>query len=139
MTPEQEQRRNEVRIGLVLSDPDLTEAVVGGGAFGGAYSPVVAQNMFDVDHEDAIEDAKRLVTVDEVGPRTWLIRLPIVNAAVFETDEGLVIVDTGMGPGGPAIMQAIRTVSTAPVHTICLLYTSPSPRDLSTSRMPSSA
>ena len=69
MTSEQEQRRNEIRIGLVLSDPDLTEAIVGGGAFGGAYSPLVAQNMFDVDHADAIEDAKRLVTVDEVGPR----------------------------------------------------------------------
>ena len=26
-----------------------------------------------------------------------------------------------------------------PMHCICLLYTSPSPRDLSTSRMPSSA
>ena len=26
-----------------------------------------------------------------------------------------------------------------PVHSACLLYTSPSPRDLSTSRMPSSA
>ena len=121
MTPEQEARRNEVRIGLVLSDPDLTEAIVGGGAFGGAYSPVVAQNMFDVDHDEAIADAKRLVTVDEVGPRSWLIRLPIVNAAVFETDEGLVVVDTGMGPGGPAILQAIRTVTDAPIHTI--IYT----------------
>ena len=30
-------------------------------------------------------------------------------------------------------------VTTKSVSTICLLYTSPSPRDLSTSRMPSSA
>ena len=30
-------------------------------------------------------------------------------------------------------------IPTGAVHMICLLYTSPSPRDLSTSRMPSSA
>ena len=36
----------------------------------------------------------------------------------------------GYGPGGVAILINIIT---------CLLYTSPSPRDLSTSRMPSSA
>ena len=30
-------------------------------------------------------------------------------------------------------------MNTAEVHTICLLYTSPSPRDPKTSRMPSSA
>ena len=32
-----------------------------------------------------------------------------------------------------------NTFLTAAHHLICLLYTSPSPRDLSTSRMPSSA
>ena len=121
LTPEAEAQRNEVRIGLVLSDPDLTDAIVGGGAFGGAYSPVVAQNMFDVDHTEAIEDAKRLVEIVPVGDRQWLVRLPIVNSAVFETDEGIVVVDTGMGPGGPAILAAIRTVSDAPIHTI--IYT----------------
>ncbi|NNE74596.1 MAG: MBL fold metallo-hydrolase [Acidimicrobiales bacterium] len=120
-TPEAEQHRNDVRIGLVLSDPDLTEAIAGGGAFGGAYSAAVAQNMYDRYHEEAIDDAKRLVTVDEVGPRSWLVRLPIVNCAVFETGEGLVVADTGMAPAGPAILQAIRTVSDAPIHTI--IYT----------------
>ena len=37
-------------------------------------------------------------------------------------------------------IDALTTLSTNPVqYLICLLYTSPSPRDLSTSRMPSSA
>jgi alkyl sulfatase BDS1-like metallo-beta-lactamase superfamily hydrolase len=116
-----ENHRNEVRIGLVMSDPALTDAVVGGGSFGGAYSPLVAQNMFDRHHDEAIEDAKRLVEIVPVGPRSWLVRLPIVNVAVFETDEGLVIVDTGMAPGGPAILEAIRKVSSAPINTI--IYT----------------
>ena len=46
--------RNEARIGLLLSNPDLMAAIVDGGAFGGAYSPLVAQNMFDPDHAEAI-------------------------------------------------------------------------------------
>jgi alkyl sulfatase BDS1-like metallo-beta-lactamase superfamily hydrolase len=116
-----EAHRNEVRMGLVMSDAALTEAIIGGGAFGGAYSAAVAQNMYDTEHEEAIEDAKRLVEIEEVAERSWLVRLPIVNVAVFETDDGLVVVDTGMGPGGPAILQAIRTVSDAPIHTI--IYT----------------
>ena len=36
-------------------------------------------------------------------------------------------------------VEKLFKVSVASVNTICLLYTSPSPRDLSTSRMPSSA
>ena len=55
-----------------LPDPALTDAIVGGGAFGGAYSALVAQNMFDADHTEAIEDAKRLVEIESVGPvRGW--------------------------------------------------------------------
>jgi alkyl sulfatase BDS1-like metallo-beta-lactamase superfamily hydrolase len=66
----------------------------------------------------AIDDAKRLTTVEEVTDRTWLVRLPIVNSVVFETDEGLVVVDTGMAPGGPALLEAIRGLTDAPIHTI---------------------
>ncbi len=67
---------------------------------------------------DAIADARESMEVEEVAPRTWLIRLPIVNAVLFETDEGLVLVDTGMGPAGPAILDAMRHVSEKPLHTI---------------------
>ena len=39
-----------------------------------------------------------------------------------------------------AVSTVVRNeVMSLPVGTVCLLYTSPSPRDLSTSRMPSSA
>ena len=39
----------------------------------------------------------------------------------------------------PKIQAFIRAAEAAPMDMGCLLYTSPSPRDLSTSRMPSSA
>ena len=38
-----------------------------------------------------------------------------------------------------SMMAAVRTILLADLVMSCLLYTSPSPRDLSTSRMPSSA
>ena len=44
---------------------------------------------------------------------------------------------TGMPLG--AIRELIPRLETDGLITTCLLYTSPSPRDLSTSRMPSSA
>jgi alkyl sulfatase BDS1-like metallo-beta-lactamase superfamily hydrolase len=44
--------------------------------------------------------------------------MPIVNAVLFETDAGLVLVDAGMAPAGPAIVDAIRSVSDAPLHTV---------------------
>ena len=39
----------------------------------------------------------------------------------------------------PATGNVIAKVAACNVDDVCLLYTSPSPRDLSTSRMPSSA
>jgi alkyl sulfatase BDS1-like metallo-beta-lactamase superfamily hydrolase len=112
---------NRIRLELVASDADLTEAIIAGGAFGGDYSQAVAQNMFNPKSQPAIEDARAKTEILEVCDRTWLVRLPIVNAVVFETDQGLVIVDTGMAPGGPAVLDAVRSVTDASIHTI--IYT----------------
>ena len=46
---------------------------------------------------------------------------------------GVLFLGVGVASGGK------NYVKTADLNRICLLYTSPSPRDLSTSRMPSSA
>ncbi len=50
-----------------------------------------------------------------------MIRLPVSNAVLFETDDGLVLADTGVAAAGPALLDAIRSVSTAPLHTV--IYT----------------
>jgi alkyl sulfatase BDS1-like metallo-beta-lactamase superfamily hydrolase len=109
-----------LRARILLENPRVARAIMRGGAFGGEFSAAVAQNMFSRLPE-AIEDAREKTEIVEVAPRTWLIRLPIVNAVLFETDAGLVLVDTGMGPAGPAILDAMRTVSDAPLHTV--IYT----------------
>jgi alkyl sulfatase BDS1-like metallo-beta-lactamase superfamily hydrolase len=110
----------DTRMMVLAENPELISRISEGGSFGGEQSMAAAQNMFGRT-EDAIEDIRNKTTVIEVGPRSYLIRMPIVNAAFFETDEGIVLVDTGMGPAGPAILEAIRSVSDKPIHTI--IYT----------------
>ncbi|MEM7411279.1 MAG: MBL fold metallo-hydrolase [Myxococcota bacterium] len=110
----------DTRSRLILENPDLYRRVQGGGAFGGTFSRHVAQNMFG-QTDEAIADANELTEVEELAPRTWLVRFPIVNCVLFETDEGLVVVDTGMSPAGPALVEAIRSISALPVHTV--IYT----------------
>ena len=56
------------------------------------------------------------------------------NEMVWHDDEQLPKSDLIVLPGGFSYGDYLRCGSIA-----CLLYTSPSPRDLSTSRMPSSA
>jgi hypothetical protein len=104
----------DTRMMVLAENPELIARVAEGGSFGGEFSLAAAQNMFGrVD--SAIEDVKDKSEVIEVGPRSYLIRMPIVNAAFFETDEGIVLVDTGMAPAGPAILDAIRSVSEQPI------------------------
>jgi alkyl sulfatase BDS1-like metallo-beta-lactamase superfamily hydrolase len=110
----------DTRTMVLAENPQMIRRIMEGGAFGGEYSMAAATNMFGRT-EDAIEDVREKTSVIEVGPRSYLIRMPIVNAAFFETDEGIVLVDTGMGPAGPAILDAIRSVSDKPIHTI--IYT----------------
>ncbi len=105
---------------VLLENPSVMARVARIGGFGGEFSRVVAQNMFSRLPE-AIEDAREKSSIVEVAPRSYLIRLPIVNAVYFDTDAGGVLVDTGMAPAGPAILDLIRSVSDKPLHTI--IYT----------------
>lgn len=105
---------------IMIEHPEIMSAISRGGSFGGKHSTVIAMDMFTMSGP-GIEEAKKLSEIVEVAPRSWLIRLPIVNAALFETDDGLVLVDTGMGVGGPAILDLMRQVSDKPLHTI--IYT----------------
>lgn len=52
----------------------------------------------------------------EVAERTWFSSL-LSGVTAFETDEGLVLVDTGTTVFGPHLAREIREATTAPVHT----------------------
>jgi alkyl sulfatase BDS1-like metallo-beta-lactamase superfamily hydrolase len=110
----------DTRTMVLMENPQIISRLGEGGGFGGEHSVEAATNMFGRT-EAAIEDVRKRARVVEVAPRSYLIRLPIVNAVFFETDEGVVLVDTGMGPAGPAVLESIRSVTDAPIHTI--IYT----------------
>lgn len=54
----------------------------------------------------------------EVAPRTWWIQPGMVNVGLFETDDGLVLVDAGCAGDGPALLEAVRSVSDAPLRAV---------------------
>ncbi len=92
---------------VLAENPELIPRILESGSFGGDASLAAAQNIFGR-AEEAIEDVMDKTRVIEVGPRSYLIRMPIVNAVFLETDAGIVLVDTGMGPAGPAILKAMN-------------------------------
>jgi len=51
-----------------------------------------------------------------LGDRTWFASL-LSGVTAFETDEGLVLVDSGTVAFGPHLAGEIRSVTSAPVHT----------------------
>lgn len=59
--------------------------------------------------------------VIEVEDRTWMICAGVVNVAVIETDEGLVLIDCGCPPDGAELLALVRSVTNAPLHTV--IYT----------------
>ncbi len=52
----------------------------------------------------------------EVAPRTWFVSF-FSGVTGFETDEGLVLVDSGLDRLAPALDQMLRRRTSAPVHT----------------------
>ena len=89
------------------------------------------------------------VTQPSAGMRQAMLDAP-VGDDVFGEDESIQALQqrcaelTGheaalFCPSGTMTNQIAIQVHTRPGDEVCLLYTSPSPRDLSTSRMPSSA
>ncbi len=100
---------------LVLAEyPGIIPALAEGAKFGNdKLSTLTAQNIFSSE-PDVIEEIRGKTTVIEVAPETWLIRLPIVNVVLFETSEGLVLVDSGMAAAGPVIREIIEDLSDQP-------------------------
>ena len=106
---------------VLVRYPELLPGIISNARIWGDYSRAIAENMFSRDDPQAIADARAKTRAELVAPDTWLIRMPIVNAVLFETRDGLLLVDTGMAPAGPALVDAIRSVSDAPLHTV--IYT----------------
>ncbi|GIU88892.1 MAG: hypothetical protein KatS3mg009_3407 [Acidimicrobiia bacterium] len=53
-----------------------------------------------------------------VDERTWMLQLFPTNVGVFETDEGVVLVDTGCPGDATTLLHAVRELTSAPLHTV---------------------
>ena len=87
------------------------------------------------------EENFRLISIDFDGDEGWIAGQP---GLLMHSEDGgqnwtRLFLDTKL-PGEPYLITALGSHSAELATNVgCLLYTSPSPRDLSTSRMPSSA
>lgn len=106
------------RAAVMRENPQLMRVISRGGSFSSEFSQAIANRMYSRSDEAAIADARAKLKIEAQGPRSWLLRLPFVNIAVFETDEGLVLVDSGYAPAGPALRDTLKSLSAQPVHTI---------------------
>ena len=114
----------ELRKELMQQYPNVLNVLTSNAnaGFGGDQSVAIANHMYSRTNAQAIADAKAKLKVESHGKGTWLLRLPYVNIAVFETSEGLVLVDAGYAPAGPALLEALRKISNKPVHTIIITH-----------------
>lgn len=104
------------------ANPQLLQSIMLGGGFGSEMSYAIANSMYSRGDAKAIADARAKLKIEQVAPRTWLLRFPIVNVIVLETDEGLVLIDSGYAPAGPVLAEVLPTLSSKPVHTIILTH-----------------
>ena len=110
------------RAAVFKAHPQLLQSIMLGGGFGSEMSYAVANSMYSRDDQKAIADARAKLKIEQVAPRTWLLRFPIVNVIVLETDEGLVLIDSGYAPAGPVLAEVLPTLSRKPIHTIILTH-----------------
>ena len=90
--------------------------------FGGPSSRAIAHNMVSRDAKAAMADARKLLEIHEIGDKTWFLVMPWVNVVVMETDEGLILFDTGYAPAGPLLVETLAKLSDQPLHTIVFTH-----------------
>lgn len=116
-----EPSKSEGRLLLFSEYPQLLPKIAVGGSFGGSWSRQAATAMLSRD-EDIIEDVRGKTTWSEIDVGIHFIRMPMVNAAVVETDDSLVVIDAGYASAGPVIVEAIKDISAKPVSHIFISH-----------------
>jgi glyoxylase-like metal-dependent hydrolase (beta-lactamase superfamily II) len=72
---------------------------------------------------DAADAVRRPDVVPvEVCPRTFIVQPSLVNLYVLETDDGLVMIDSGLASDADAVFAAVRGRFDAPLHTVVFTH-----------------
>ena len=78
----------KTRTQIMSENPWLVKQISRGGGFGNNFSRAIAHNMYSRTNQAALQDAREKLVVTKLADRTWVLQFPIVNVAVFETDQG---------------------------------------------------
>ena len=133
---------------LVVSGTDWTLDIPLSDALeDGVYN--VAVSLVDAAGNETVEPGLSALTIDTTAPAAPPVAVDLIAAddsgvsssddITNETTPTFVVADGTLNPGESVTLLADAVEVGTTVVNPCLLYTSPSPRDLSTSRMPSSA
>lgn len=68
------------------------------------------------------ESVGRGVTAEEVAKGIFFVRAEYVNLVAFDTDDGLVLVDTGSRDHADRVHECVRAVTSLPLHTVILTH-----------------
>ena len=109
--------------GLSTAAAPTTVEIASGHKLSGAASSIIAPGMVIQTVQNKLEDVARIATSSSSFVATN------ITATITPTSTSSKVL----------IMMSTSANNNNTNNTGCLLYTSPSPRDLSTSRMPSSA
>ena len=107
---------------------------------GFALLGILGANIMFFDVEESYLQEDWSIIVDDLAVGAASIPF-MIFMSVFVMNKMMAVFSMLFGAGIILMTERIeqRGTSSRGVHYTCLLYTSPSPRDLSTSRMPSSA
>lgn len=81
---------------------------------------LVAEGVRPSDAADAVRRPD--VVPVEVCPRTFVVQPSLVNIYVLETDDGLVMIDSGLATDADAVFAAVRARFDAPLHTVVFTH-----------------
>ena len=105
--------------------------------FGEVLEKINKEYVDEINQSESMDSAINGL-LQSLDPYSAYMSPEIFNEMQTETsgEFGGLGIEVGMESG---VVKVISPIDDTPASRACLLYTSPSPRDLSTSRMPSSA
>ena len=95
-------------------------------------------NLKTVDEEILSSHLKKILEKEKINYDNDSVSL-IANTANGSVRDGLTLLDQAIAYGNGELLKEDVKALLGTIDNSCLLYTSPSPRDISGSRMPSSA
>ncbi|MCB2080144.1 MAG: MBL fold metallo-hydrolase, partial [Novosphingobium sp.] len=111
----------EGRMLIAREHPEVLRHVFRNDGFGGPSSPLIARAMLNGSPAH-VAAAREAMQIERHGKGMWLLRFPYVNVALIETQNGLILFDTGYASIGTVLAETIPTLSDKPLTHIVVSH-----------------